>query len=670
MLQIIQGCRPDGNCVEATYFQATSFYSVKTSWKRTVNCRDTFRYDPAGRRTERVAANGLVTSYAYNADNSLKQLINLFANRTDLISQHDYTYDAYGNRSNHDENINGITQSYTYSYDALNRLISALDTQGGSQSQSYDPLNNLKSRTVNNLTTTYNHDAANQLTEVLQGAGQGGTRIKGFVYDAAGNLKQKCESVDGVPVTLTGSPATACSGTLVAAPNHSFTYDDQGRRLSKTVGTGVNAIATNYLYNGQDILAEYQSWSGALAHLTHGPGTDEPLQRVQGTAGQSYMQDGLGSVVAAVPHDAVNGGATVGTQRFDAWGNTVAQSSAAVPLYGYTGREPDATRLIYYRARYYDPAIQRFTQRDPIGWAGGINAYAYVGNNPVNLTDPSGTIPEGASNTGGTSYPAEGGSDNGVTCPGVADAGGVPSFSFAWNGESYSIKDPRFFMYAYSATTDLLTGYAVNDAERGLHAPEDEIGELQIARGVGQCYPNARGGITVGRDYASPSKGPMSLDRALNGNSPPNYGPVATPILNFAKSVVGQALEGIQVEGNVNGMVAVGVGGISSAQSVTTDFNYSNGQVKTCTVNTTCLLVGPIAGATTGIGRGVQTGTLTAGEVTYQLGLTANFTAIVGFRFDPSISSNGALGAAGSSNLGLAAGGAIAFCRQSTSLGC
>ena len=322
-------------------------------------------------------------------------------NHPHAITQHTAHHNAAGylcrravlegerNRTTHTENINGITRNNAYGYDALNRLITAADGAGGVESHAYDPLNNLKSRTVSNITTTYNHDAANQLTEVMQGD----IRIKGFVYDAAGNLKQKCESNNGVPVTLTGNSATACSGGPVTIANHGFTYDDQGRRLSKTVG----ASTTNYLYNGQDILAEYQGWSAALAHLTHGPGTDEPLQRVQGTAGQatgmSYMQDGLGSVVAAVPHDAVNGGATVGTQRFDAWGNQVAQSGAAVPLYGYTGREPDATGLIYYRARYYDPSVQRFTQRDPIGWDGGINAYAYVNNNPVNFADPLGLVP-------------------------------------------------------------------------------------------------------------------------------------------------------------------------------------------------------------------------------------------------------------------------------------
>lgn len=40
--------------------------------------------------------------------------------------------------------------------------------------------------------------------------------------------------------------------------------------------------------------------------------------------------------------------------------------------------------------RYYDPAAGRFLTRDPIGYAGGINLYAYTGNDPVNRADPSG----------------------------------------------------------------------------------------------------------------------------------------------------------------------------------------------------------------------------------------------------------------------------------------
>ncbi len=51
-----------------------------------------------------------------------------------------------------------------------------------------------------------------------------------------------------------------------------------------------------------------------------------------------------------------------------------------------------------YRARYYDPNIGRFISEDPIQFVGGVNFYAYVKNNPINLTDPFGLCPKDKKN--------------------------------------------------------------------------------------------------------------------------------------------------------------------------------------------------------------------------------------------------------------------------------
>ena len=108
-----------------------------------------------------------------------------------------------------------------------------------------------------------------------------------------------------------------------------------------------------------------------------------------------------GNVTLATELEIYNASGAAVTQRFDAWGNVTA-SSGSIPHYGYTGREPDDSGLIYYRARYYDPRIGRFTQRDPLGSIDGVNRYAYALNAPVNFVDPWGL---GAENPTGGSQP-------------------------------------------------------------------------------------------------------------------------------------------------------------------------------------------------------------------------------------------------------------------------
>ena len=75
--------------------------------------------------------------------------------------------------------------------------------------------------------------------------------------------------------------------------------------------------------------------------------------------------------------------------RYDDYGNP--QGGAITGRFGYTGQVwLQQAGLYHYRARAYNPAMGRFMQADPIGYGGGSNLYAYVGNNPVNFTDPSG----------------------------------------------------------------------------------------------------------------------------------------------------------------------------------------------------------------------------------------------------------------------------------------
>jgi len=88
---------------------------------------------------------------------------------------------------------------------------------------------------------------------------------------------------------------------------------------------------------------------------------------------------------------------------YDTFGNVLGQTDAdEQPRFAFAGRELDAESGLYYnRLRYYDPAAGRFISEDPIGFAGGDgNLYRYVGNSPLNFTDPLGLSDTAGSGSG------------------------------------------------------------------------------------------------------------------------------------------------------------------------------------------------------------------------------------------------------------------------------
>jgi len=91
-------------------------------------------------------------------------------------------------------------------------------------------------------------------------------------------------------------------------------------------------------------------------------------------------------------------GAVLSSSIFDPAGNQATNDPNPDPYSGFGGQwgyvSDYETGLTLLGHRFYDNNTQRFLTRDPIGYDGGINLYAYVGNNPVNETDHLGLAPD------------------------------------------------------------------------------------------------------------------------------------------------------------------------------------------------------------------------------------------------------------------------------------
>ncbi len=206
-----------------------------------------------------------------------------------------------------------------------------------------------------------------------------------------------------------------------------FAYDYMGRRVEKKVtNLGTSTVTTRrYLYDGWDLVADLavvsSQWS-VVRSYTWGLDVTGTLGGAGGVGGlvQLSVHDG-GSVTDYYPAYDGNGNVTAlvksnGTlaaaYEYGPFGELLRAQvhDAAVadnPFRHATKFTDTETGLIYYGYRYYRPSLGRFINRDPIGEQGGINLYAFVGNDPINRADylglnEAGVIPSYPS--GGTGY--------------------------------------------------------------------------------------------------------------------------------------------------------------------------------------------------------------------------------------------------------------------------
>jgi RHS repeat-associated protein len=174
-------------------------------------------------------------------------------------------------------------------------------------------------------------------------------------------------------------------------PIYTFQYDAGGRLVRRDLS---GAPQRHYLWDGDQLLAELDAaGTTKLFEYAYYPGLDQFQALIESTTPYFAHRDGLGNVIALT--DAAK--TVQRTYSYDDWGNT----TGGTDTHGFGNLDRARWKgalwtssaggdLYYMRNRWYEPYSGRFLSEDPLGLAGGLNQYAYAGNDAVDGSDPSG----------------------------------------------------------------------------------------------------------------------------------------------------------------------------------------------------------------------------------------------------------------------------------------
>lgn len=287
-----------------------------------------------------------------------------------------------------------LVSATAYTYDPLNRLLSAVERAGSltgtlnwTQNYGYTDASQNNGQ-YGNLRRTGDEVVPSGLSCAIYDEATNRCGDSGFGYDAAGNAV-------GFPAGQSAAyDAENRQKSLTDGSTWQYSYDGEGRRVQKTksIVAGQTSTTTTYVYDAHgDLAAEYGAVSDATGCTTCYVTADH-------LGSTRLVTDANGNVKGR--HDYLPFGYEIGAS----WGQRTTVTGYSAPAAfnpKFTGKTRDydsALGLDYFGARYFSGAQGRFTSPDAVNLtnerilnpSNTLNKYVYGGNNPLKYVDPDG----------------------------------------------------------------------------------------------------------------------------------------------------------------------------------------------------------------------------------------------------------------------------------------
>ena len=392
---------PDGKKTVYEYNEAMQISAMKIFSGEMRENTIRYSYDEFGRLIGKQLPGRNYTDYRYNAAGKLEDILHKGADFTERCH---YSYDVMGNKVMAEKERPGLPEdsgSFSYCYDALNRLTTVAQNGQTLRTYSYDAFGNRSSKTeyqtAGGLVTTYRYNTRNQL---LQETNANGT--KDYAYDHRGNLLSVTSGEEVLraygfdAANQMNSSMGMTDGQIKKAV---YQYNGLGHRMEQSIAAGDAAPEQTIRYT-LDLTRQYHNllqktennveqtyfWDGNVM------GMEEEGRE------HFYFQDDLGSPMRL----ADEAGRSEETYGFDEFGNDIRTAKDifkdSLQSFGFTGYQMDSAGGLYFaQARRYDAGVGRFVSEDfikgHIAVPYTMNHYNYCWNRPMDLVDLNGMWP-------------------------------------------------------------------------------------------------------------------------------------------------------------------------------------------------------------------------------------------------------------------------------------